>query len=84
MKIKTPHVLSELETFVAGDWVAPGLYQQMEGRCTVRMDQAGYLPASLDGRVAYYRRARPTWGQITAAPPGGMRPSLAFGTEVGQ
>ena len=64
MKINATLVRREIETFVAGDWVAPGTYHQVDSTRTVCLDQAGHLPASLDGRVACYRRAWPTWAYI--------------------
>ncbi len=56
-------VQAQLEIFVAGEWVAPGTYQHIESTRIIRLEQADYLPASLDGRVACYQRAQPTWGQ---------------------
>jgi hypothetical protein len=88
VKANSTLVRRDMETFVAGDWVAPGAYQQMDSLRIVRLDQAGHLPASLDGRVAVYRRARLTWGQIQSVSASAPRPvnrtlALAFGTEMG-
>lgn len=61
--MKTNLMQRETETFVAGQWVAPGVYQRIDSPHTVCLNKADYLPASLDGRVACYRRVQPTWGQ---------------------
>ncbi len=44
------------EIFLAGEIVAPGLYRQIGGMREIAVDRHDYLPASLDGRVACYRR----------------------------
>lgn len=50
--------------FRAGQRVAPGLYRQIEGsRRMIRLTREDYLPASLDGRVAWYERVR-AWSEV--------------------
>jgi hypothetical protein len=44
--------------YLAGERVAPGLYRQIDGSRELPFEQEGYLPASLDGRVACYTRIR--------------------------
>jgi hypothetical protein len=45
--------------FLAGERVLPGIYRQIEGDREIRLDREDYLPASLDGQVAYYVRTDP-------------------------
>jgi len=44
------------ELFLAGETVPRGNYCQINGRRVVTLNATGLLPASLDGRVACYRR----------------------------
>ena len=54
------------EIYLAGQGAPPGLYCDTETGREVRLDQQGYLPASLDGRVAVYRGVEYTWAQHRA------------------
>lgn len=49
---ETDPILGEL--YLAGEFVAPGIYREIGTRREVRLNQGDYLPASLDGRVACY------------------------------
>ena len=44
--------------YLAGELAPAGLYQRIGTTQTVRLNRHDYLPASLDGRVACYARAR--------------------------
>jgi len=57
-------VVESEEVFLAGQRVAPGRYRDLETGRVVELQREEALPASLDGRVASYRRALPTWAQI--------------------
>ena len=46
-----------------GQRVAPGLYEDMDSGRRVWIECEDFLPASLDGRVACYRRVPTAWGQ---------------------
>ena len=48
--------LDDSEIFLAGEQVKPGLYFQLEGSRKIIIEEDDFLPASLDGRVACYRR----------------------------
>ena len=45
---------------LAGERVAPGVYKQIDDSRELLFEQEGYLPASLDGRVACYMRIERT------------------------
>lgn len=51
-----PNAHEESEIFVAGQCVSAGTYRERETQREVLIEQPGYLPASLDGRVACYER----------------------------
>ena len=51
-----PTRLEEAELYVAGQQAPSGLYRDQETLKEVLLDEAGALPASFDGRVAYYER----------------------------
>ena len=53
------------EIYLAGECVPPGVYRQIGGLRELRFEQADYLPASFDGRVACYERVENTWAQIS-------------------
>jgi hypothetical protein len=68
---KRPELESEADPFGgdlyrAGQWVPPGVYKAVEGERVLGLAQGGHLPASLDGRVACYRRVWATWGEIAS------------------
>jgi hypothetical protein len=52
------------ELFLAGELVPPGLYEQVDSTRVVQLDLEGFLPASLDGKVACFVPMHRTWGQI--------------------
>jgi len=52
------------ELYLAGERVMPGLYQQLDSNRVVALDFEGFLPASLDGRVACFVREQRPWGQM--------------------
>jgi hypothetical protein len=52
-----------MELFRAGDYVAPGAYIEIEMRRCITLASPDYLPARLDGKVAWYRLAR--WASIS-------------------
>lgn len=45
--------------FLAGEYVAPGEYVEMETNRCIALTAPGFLPARFDGHVACYRLARP-------------------------
>lgn len=49
--------------FLAGDYVAPGEYVEMETNRRIALTAPGFLPARLDGRVACYRLTRRGQGE---------------------
>ncbi|CEK16065.1 hypothetical protein CP488_01380 [Chthonomonas calidirosea] len=51
------------DLYLAGERVMPGLYRQVNGKREVWLEQEDVLPASLDGRVACYRRVY-SWALI--------------------
>ncbi len=53
------------ELFLAGERVLPGTYRQVGGGREIRLEREDVLPASLDGRVACYKRVQNTWAQIS-------------------
>ncbi|HZO91797.1 MAG TPA: hypothetical protein VFB38_26000 [Chthonomonadaceae bacterium] len=57
------------ELFLAGEKVRPGIYRQVGGGREVHLEQEDFLPASLDGRVACYKRVKNTWAQILERTP---------------
>jgi len=54
------------EFYLAGETVLPGIYRQIGGNREVRIEREDVLPASLDGRVACYRRIYSMWSQIVS------------------
>lgn len=52
--------------YLAGERVSEGLYQQIGSGREVRFEHEDVLPASLDGRVACYRRVCNRWSQLFA------------------
>lgn len=60
-KVEPPY---EEELFLAGERVPPGRYQIIDTNREVCLECEDYLPASLDGRVACYRRIRCCWSQF--------------------
>jgi hypothetical protein len=52
------------ELYLAGERVVPGLYKQVDSTRVVELDFEGFLPASLDGRVACFVREQRPWGQM--------------------
>ena len=49
------------EIFLAGERVPSGLYRELDSRREIRLEKDGYLPATLDGRVATYICVMYTW-----------------------
>ena len=52
----------------AGERVPAGLYRRLDSGGDVRLTTDGYLPASLDGRVACYVRVSNLWREAGDAP----------------
>ncbi|HZO91077.1 MAG TPA: hypothetical protein VFB38_22315 [Chthonomonadaceae bacterium] len=51
---------------LGGQRVEPGRYRQLGTEREVRLEQADYLPASLNGRVALYERVAFSWSRRSA------------------
>jgi len=49
------------QLYFPGTVVPAGLYRRVSTDKLVYLDSEGYLPASLDGRVACYKRVPPSW-----------------------
>lgn len=47
--------------FYAGEPVPAGIYRRVDIEHEVVLDQAGFLPASFDGRIAAYRPVESYW-----------------------
>jgi hypothetical protein len=56
--------LSARHLYLAGERVLPGTYRQIGSGREIRLDTEDFLPASLDGHVACYRRMEHTWRQL--------------------
>lgn len=54
----------DIPLFLAGEYVSPGVYQEVSNGREILLDREDYLPASLDGKVACYRRMQPKWGEM--------------------
>lgn len=52
------------EIYLAGHLVPAGFYQLIGTNIKVLLKEEGYLPASLDGRVACYEPVRLNWQQM--------------------
>lgn len=52
------------ETYLAGERVLPGMYRQVDGPREILLAHEDFLPASLDGRVACYRRVQYVWAEM--------------------
>jgi len=50
------------EVFRAGQFAPAGTYLDTDNGRQVTLENNGLLPASLDGRRAYYKRYERTWG----------------------
>ena len=46
------------ELYLAGERVAPGIYQDIDAHREIRLSYEDTLPASLDGHVACYTRVQ--------------------------
>jgi hypothetical protein len=57
------------ELFVAGQFVAAGTYLEVDSNRQVTLDRPGPLPASLNGRRAYYSRLERPWIRASANHP---------------
>lgn len=55
------------EIYVAGTVAPAGTYQMVGGNLIFVLEEEGYLPASLDGRVACYEPVRRTWRDFEAS-----------------
>jgi hypothetical protein len=67
--------LNEMMTsdlYLAGERVPAGIYREVESGREVRLEVEGYLPATLDGRVAAYVSLTYTWGQMQNAATGAV------------
>ena len=49
--------------YLAGELVPSGTYKQVGSSREIRVEEEDILPASLDGRVAYYMRVQ-TWAEV--------------------
>ena len=47
----------------AGEYVVPGEYAEVESGRRVTLASPGFLPARLEGHIAYYRVVRCDWGE---------------------
>ena len=59
--------LTEMMTsdlYLAGERVPAGIYHEVESGREIQLETEGYLPATLDGRVAAYVSILYTWGHI--------------------
>ncbi len=54
----------ESEIFSPGAEVPAGVYRQCGNGREVILREDGYLPASLDGRVAAFHRPHPKWAEM--------------------
>lgn len=54
------------EIYKAGQYVKAGCYIEIDRMTQVYLENPGILPASLDGRRAYYRRLERPWVQFFA------------------
>jgi hypothetical protein len=52
------------DLYLAGERVMPGTYRQIGSSREIHLDTEDFLPASLDGHVACYRRVENTWKQL--------------------
>lgn len=52
----TANVEPEIILHLAGESVAAGVYRRLDAETTILLEQADFLPASLDGQVACYIR----------------------------
>jgi len=50
--------LENEEVYLAGQSAPAGRYKQIDTRREIWLEEAGVLPASLDGRVACYKRIK--------------------------
>ncbi|HLH80486.1 MAG TPA: hypothetical protein VKV29_09425 [Chthonomonas sp.] len=62
------------DLYLAGERVMPGLYRQVDGKREVWLEKEDVLPASLDGRVACYRRVY-SWALIQQQQPTVEKPT---------
>ncbi len=53
------------EIFRAGQFVPAGTYIEIDGFRQVTLDNPSRLPASLDGRRAFYRRYQRLWNNLS-------------------
>ena len=59
---------TEGSVYLAGHLTPSGLYEEIETHQEIRLEQEGYLPARLDGRIACYVRVESLPFAITANP----------------
>ncbi len=55
------------ELFVAGQIVPPGTYLEVDSGIYLTLDRTGPLPASLNGRRAYYSRLERPWVEFQSS-----------------
>jgi hypothetical protein len=53
------------EVYLAGEWVSSGTYKQVGSNREIWVEDEDVLPASIDGRVACYRRVQ-TWARVNS------------------
>lgn len=70
------------EVYLAGERVPPGRYQEIDTKREVLLDKDGYLPASLDGRVAAYICIEHIWDHVANARRQPLANRLACRTEA--
>jgi hypothetical protein len=51
------------DLYLAGELVPAGVYRDVDTGREIRLETAGFLPASLDGRVAAYVCVLYTWDE---------------------
>ena len=73
MQTNTKNSPLEDDFYLAGERVAPGIYKQIGGLRELYLDHEDYLPASLDGHVACYKRVQHTWGQMQSGRQGDQK-----------
>ena len=55
---------NEPEIYLAGDKAPAGIYRRVDTNIKIHLSEENYLPASLDGHVAYYEPIHYTWHQL--------------------
>lgn len=56
--------IEDIKFHLAGERVPAGRYRQIESSREILLEKEDVLPASLDGRVACYKRVHSTWEDL--------------------